>query len=127
MILIATACALASTVVAANYSTEATMTRQKDKNTYEVVVTVSQLVKRGDKVAEEIIARPKITSSPGVPAGLYSGLQPSDRDYNTKESVSVEVSWPEAGGKDFAVCTVVVKLGDELVSKTKMQVTVEGK
>jgi hypothetical protein len=127
VILVATACAVASTAVAATYSTEATMTRQKDKGTYEVVVRVSQLVKRGDKVAEELIARPKITSSPGVPAGLYSGLQPSDRDYKRKENVSVDVSWPEAGKRDFAVCTVVVKLGNELVSKTKMQVTVEEK
>jgi len=125
VILFAAACAAASSAVAATYSTEATMTRQKDKGTYEVVVSVSQLVKRGDKVAEELIARPKITSAPGVPAGLYCGLQPSDRDYTKQENVSVEVSWPETGKRDFAVCTVVVKLGDKLVSKTKMQVTVE--
>jgi hypothetical protein len=127
VILVAAACAVAGTAIAATYSTEATMTRQKDKGTYEVIVSVSQLVKRGDKIAEEVIARPKITSSPGVPAGLYSGLQPSDRDYTKKENVSVDVSWPEAGKRDFAVCTVVVRLGDKIVSKTKMQVTVEEK
>lgn len=126
-VLIATACAVASTTVAATYSTEATMTRQKDKGTYEVVVRVSQLIERNGKVTEELIDQPKITSSPGVPAGLHSGVQPSDRDYRKKENVSVDVSWPEAGKKDFAVCTVVVKLGDRIVSKTKMQVTVEEK
>jgi hypothetical protein len=127
VILIATACAIASTAVAATYSTEATMTRQKDKGTYEVVVRVSKMVKKGDGVVEELIVRPKMVSAPGVPAKLYSGLQPSNRDFATKENVSVEVSWPEAGKRDFAVCAVMVKLGDELVSKTKMQVTVEEK
>jgi len=124
LILVTAACAVANTALAAPYSTEATMTRQKDKGTYEVVVSVSQMVKNGDKVTEELIARPKIISAPGVPATLYSGLQPSDRNYKKKENVSVNVSWPEGGKRDFAVCTVVVKLGDELVSKTKMQVTV---
>ncbi|HEY3916035.1 MAG TPA: hypothetical protein VGN61_16225 [Verrucomicrobiae bacterium] len=124
-LLVTTACAIATPTFAATYTTEATMTRQKDKGTYEVVVSVSQLVRKDGKVAEELIARPKITSSPGVPAGLYSGLQPSDRDYKKKENVRVEVAWPETGKKDFATCTVIVKLGDDLVSKTKMQVTVE--
>lgn len=126
-LLIVTACAVASPAIAATYSTEATMTRQKDKGTYEVVVRVSRLIERQGKVTEELIERPRITSSPGVPASLHCGLPPSDRDYTQRENVSVEVSWPEAGTRDFAVCTVVVKLGDQLVSKTKMQVTVEEK
>lgn len=103
------------------------MTRQKDNGTYEVVVRVSHLVERNGTVTEELIDQPKLTSSPGVPASLHSGLQPSDRDYTKKENVSVDVSWPEAGKRDFAVCTVVVKLGDKIVSKSKMQVTVEEK
>jgi len=125
--LVVTACAVASTAVAATYSTEATMTRQLDKGTYEVVVRVSQLVERNGTVTEDLISQPKITSSPGVPASLYSGLQPSDRDYKKKENVSVDVSWPEAGKRDFAICTVVVKLGDKIVSKARMRVTVEEK
>jgi hypothetical protein len=126
-ILVATACAVASTAFAASYSTEATMTRQKDKGTYEVVVRVSQLVERDGKVTEELISQPKITSSPGAPASLYSGLQPPNPDYTRKENVSVDVSWPEVGKTDFAVCTITVKLGDKIVSKTKMKVTVEEK
>ena len=126
-VLAVAACAVASTAVATTYSTEATMTRQKDKGTYEVVVRVSHLTERSGEVTEELIEQPKITSSPGVPASLYSGLQPSDPDYTEKENVSVDVSWPEAGKRDFAVCTVVVKLGDKIVSKSKMQVTVEEK
>jgi hypothetical protein len=124
-LLIVTACAAASPAVAANYFTEATMTRQKDKGTYEVVVRVSRLIERHGRVTEELIEQPRITSSPGVPASLHCGLQPSDRDYTKRENVSVGVSWPEAGTRDFALCTVGVKLGDKIVSQTKMQVTVE--
>ena len=124
-ILVAAASAAASTAVAANYFTEATMTRQPDKDTYEVVVRVSHLVEQDGKVTEELIDQPKVTSSPGVPASLHSGLQPSDPDYATTENVSVDVSWPEVGKRDFAVCTVVIRLGDRLVSKTRLKVTVE--
>lgn len=126
-ILIATACAVASSAVAANYSTEATMTRQKDKGTYEVTVRVSQLIERDGKVIEELIEQPRITSSPGVPASLYSGLEPSHPDFAKRENVSVEVSWPEAGQSGFSVCTVTIKLGTRIVSKSRMQVAVEEK
>ncbi len=125
-ILVAAASAVAS-AAAANYSTEATITRQKDKGTYEVVVRVSQLVERDGRTIEELIEQPKITSSPGVPASLYSGLQPPNPDYTKKENVSVDVSWPEVGKRDFAICTVTVKLGDKIVSKTKTKVMVEDK
>lgn len=126
-IFVVAACAVASTAVAATYSTEATMTRQKDKGTYEVIVRVSHLVERDGKVTEELIEQPKITSSPGSPASLHSGLPSSDPDFAEKENVSVDVSWPEVGKRDFAICTVVVKLGNTMVSKTKVQVTVEEK
>ena len=124
-LLLATACVAAGTAVAASYSTEATMTRQKDKGTYEVVVRVSRMVEQNGRVIEELSEQPKITCAPGVPASLHCGVQPSDRDYKKRENVSVDVSWPEAGKQDFAVCTVVVKLGDRIVSKTKARVTVE--
>jgi len=123
IILVAAVSAFASTAAAASYSTETTMTRQRDK--YEVVVRVSQLVERGGKITEELIGQPKITSSPGVPASLYSGLQPADPGYTSRENVSVNVSWPEVGKRDFAVCTITIKLGDKIVSKTKTRVTVE--
>jgi len=103
------------------------MTRLPDKGTYEVVVRVAQLVERDGKITEKVISQPRLTSSPGVPASLYAGLQPGNRDYKKEENVSVDVSWPEAGKRDFAVCTVSIKRGDQLVSKTKMQVTVEEK
>lgn len=120
-------CTVANVALAANYSTEATLTRQKEKGTYEVVVRVSQLVERNGVQVEELINQPKIISSPGVPASLYSGAQRSDSDYSRKENVSVEVSWPAVGKRDFAICKVVVKLGDRIVSKTKMQVAIDEK
>lgn len=52
-------CAVTNIAVAANYSTEATLTRQKDKGTYEVVVRVSQLVERNGLLVEELINQPK--------------------------------------------------------------------
>lgn len=127
--LVATAFAVAATTtaVAAAYSTEATMTRHRDKGTYEVIVRVSHLVEQDGKMKEELISQPKITSSPGVPASLYSGLQPPDPDYKKTENVSVDVSWPESGKKDFAVCTITIRMGDKVMSQTKMKVTVEEK
>jgi hypothetical protein len=125
--LVATAWAVAVNAVAAGYSTEATMARLPDKGTYEVVVRVARLLERDGRITENVISQPRLTSSPGVPASLYVGLQPANRDYKKEENISVDVSWPEAGKRAFAVCTVSIKRGDQLVSKTKMQVTVEEK
>jgi hypothetical protein len=122
---VAAACTVACTTIAAGYSTEATMTRLKEKGSYEVIVRVSHLVEQDGKVVEKLFQRPRIMSSPGVPASLYCGPQPSDEDYMKRENVSVDVSWPEFGKQDFAVCAVVIKLGDKIVSKTKTRVSVE--
>jgi hypothetical protein len=124
VVILVVVCAIAGTASASTYFTEATMTRQKEKGTYQVLVRVSRLVEQDGEVTEELVSQPKITSSPGVPASLYSGLKPSDSDYKKKESVSVDVSWPETGKNGFAVCTVTVTLGKKIVSKTKSQVTV---
>jgi hypothetical protein len=112
---------------AASYSTEATMTRQKDKNTYTVIVRVSRLTEQNGKVIEELIAKPEIISSPGDPASMYQGLQSPNPDYQKVENVSVDVAWPKIGESGFALCTVTVKLGDEIVSKSKLQVVVNEK
>src|SRR5580658_5248713 len=104
-ILTAATCILATTSMAATYSTEATMTKQKDKGTYLVDVCVSQLIERGGKLTEQVIARPRITSAPGVPAGLYCGLQPNQPNYKKEENIRLDVSWPESGQSGFAICT----------------------
>jgi hypothetical protein len=118
-------CTFATTAFATSYSTEATMTRQKDKGTYTVNVRVARLVERDGKITEQLIAHPKIVSSPGGPASMYQGLQPPNPDYQKEENVSVDVSWPALGKSDFAVCTVTVNLRDDVVSKSKFQVTVD--
>ena len=126
-LLLAAACAVVPTAVAATYSTETTVTRQKDKERFLVEVRVSQLMERDGKLTEQLIARPRIDSAPGVPASLYSGLQPSHPNYQNEENVSVDVSWPETGQSGFAICSVTVKLGDKVVSKSKMKFDVTGK
>jgi hypothetical protein len=118
---------IVTTTFAASYSTEATMTRQKDKNTYTVIIRVSRLVEHDGKLTEQLIARPKIISSPGDPASMYQGLQSPDPDYKKVENVSVDVAWPKIGESGFALCTITVKLGDEMVSKSKLQVVVDEK
>jgi hypothetical protein len=123
----ATSLALAAPAVAANYSMEATITDQKDKGTYLAEISVSRLLEQNGQVVERVIARPRISAAPGVPASLYSGPQPSQADYKTEENVCVDVSWPEAGQGGFVICSVTVKLGDKVVSKSKMKVQIEAK
>ncbi len=118
--------AVATTAVAATYSTEATMSVQKNEGTYKVVVRVSQLVEQDGKLTEQLIAEPRITSTPGVPASLYSGLQPANPNYANKENVSVDVSWPYPNESGTALCAVLVKRGDKVVSKSRLQLKVEG-
>src|SRR5689334_11208092 len=98
-LLAGSACVIAttSTTIAATYSTEATMTRQKENGRYLVEVRVLELVERDGQITERLVARPRIDSAPGVPASLYQGLQPSHPNYEKEENVTVDVSWPEVG------------------------------
>jgi hypothetical protein len=52
---------------------------------------------------------------------------PGSKDYHKQDNVSVDMSWPEAGKSGLAVCTVTITRGDKMVSKAKLQVTVENK
>ena len=99
----------------------------KAKGQYEVVVRVSRLVEQGGNVTEELLSQPRVLSGFGVPASLYAGLQPHHPDYQKEENVSVDVSWPEAGKSGLASCTVTIKRGDKVVSRSKFQVRVEDK
>ena len=51
---------VAPTIVAATYSTEATMSPQKDEGMLNVDVRVSRLFERGGKLVEELVAAPRI-------------------------------------------------------------------
>ncbi len=125
-ILVATACAIASTAVAATYSTEATMSLQKDEGKFDVVVRVSRLLEQDGKLVEQLVAEPRIHSAPGVPATLYTGLQPANPDYASQENVTVDVSWPYPNESGTAFCVVIVKQGNEIVSKSRLQLKIEG-
>jgi hypothetical protein len=53
-------------------------------------------------------------------------LQPADPDYANKENVSVDVSWPYPNESGTAFCAVTIKRGNEVVSKSKLQLKIEG-
>jgi len=126
-LLVATASAVAFTAVAENYSTEATITPHKDKGSYELVAVISQLVEKNGQQTEKVISRPRINTAPGVPASLHTGPSPKQADYQTTENISVDVSWPKTGESGIAVCTVLIKRGDKIVSKSKFQLQVDDK
>jgi hypothetical protein len=52
---------------------------------------------------------------------------PSHSNYQKEENVTVDVFCPKSGDSGFASCTVTVKWGDKVVSKSKLKVTVEDK
>jgi hypothetical protein len=121
-----TACLVASKGGAATYSTDATMSLQKDKGTLDVDVRVSRLVEQDGMSSEQLVAAPKIKTAPGVPASLYTGLQPPDPDFASKENVTVDVSWPYPNESGTAFCAVTIKVGSEVVARSKLQLKIEG-
>ena len=110
----------------ATYSTDATMSLQKDDCTYNVVVKISELTERDGKVTERLISQPRIKSTPGVPASLYVGGKQGDPTYREQENISVDVTWPFPNESGTASCAVVVRRGDEIVSKSTLRLNVDG-
>jgi len=125
-VFLVTACLVISKGRAASYSTDANVSLQKDEGTLDVDVRVSRLEKQDGKSSEQLVAAPKIKTAPGVPATLYTGLQPGDPDFPSKENVTVDVSWPYPNESGTAFCAVTVKLGSEVVSKSRLQLKIEG-
>jgi len=125
--IIAAVAVLSYTAVAASYSTEATLTPLTDEGKYKVDVRVSRLVEQDGKLVEKLIAQPRILSGLGCPASCYQGLQPANPDYQKQENVSVDVSWPYPSESGVAFCTVIVKQGDEVVSKSRLELQIVGK
>ena len=126
-LIIAATTVLSYNATAVSYSTEATITPLPESGQYQVDVRVSRLLQQGGKVVEEIIARPKLLSGVGCPASLYQGLQPTNPDYQNQDNVSVDVSWPYPDESGTAFCTVTIKHGDEVASKSKLQLQITGK
>jgi len=125
-LLIVTACLVGSAAVAGNYSTEATIFLQKDEGELNVDVRVSQLVDQNNKLVEQLLFAPRIKTAPGVPASIYAGPAHTDSEYASKENVTVDVSWPYPNESGTAFCAVIIKRGDEVVSKSKLQLKIEG-
>jgi hypothetical protein len=111
---------------AAHYSTEATMSLLKDEGTLDVNVEVFQITDENGALAEERIAAPRIRTAPGVPAKLYTGPQSGDAAYATRENVTVEVSWPYPHESGTAFCAVTIRRGDAVVSKSRLQLKIDG-
>ena len=82
--------------------------------------------RRTGRSKEQLIAAPKIKTAPGVPATLYTGLQPTDPNYAKEENVTVDVSWPYPNESGTAFCVVTIKLGTQVMSKSRLQLEVEG-
>ncbi len=125
-LLLVAGCLIASTGGAATYSTDAIVSHQKDEGALNVDVRVSRMAAQDGKSSEQLVAAPKIQTAPGVPATLYTGLQPTDPDFASKENVTVDVSWPYPNESGTAFCAVTIKLGSEVVSRTKLQLKIEG-
>ena len=125
-LLITTAGLAGPPLFAAIYSTDATMSVQKDEGTFNVVVRVSRLLEQDGKLVEKLVAEPRIQSGPGVPASLYTGLQPTDPNYANEENVNVDVSWPYPNESGTAFCAVTIKRGHEVVSKSRLELKIEG-
>jgi hypothetical protein len=126
LLLLAAALGIAPASIAASYSTEATMSLQKDEGTYLVEVKISELTEKNGKTTERLVSAPRLLSAPGVPATLYTGAQPGSPGYAKDENVTVEVSWPYPNESGTASCSVIVKRGDSIVSKSRMQLKIDG-
>ena len=119
---------LASSPPSANaaYSTEATITPLADKGQYKVDVTISRLTQAHGRLAEEVIARPQIESNLGCGASFYQGPSHGTPGYKTQDNFRVDVSWPYPNESGTAFCTVLVKHGETVVSKSKLQLSIVG-
>ena len=121
-----TVCLVFSKATAASYFTDATVSLQKDEGILNVDIRVSRLMEKDGKPVEQLVAAPRIKTAPGVPATLYTGSQPADPNYASQENVTVDVSWPYPNESGTAFCAVTVKRGDEVVSKARLQLKIEG-
>ena len=110
--------------MADSYSTEAIITPLPDKGQYQVDVRVSRLVQKDGRQVEELIAKPRILSGVGCPASLYQTLPPANPDYQNKDNVRVNVSWPYPKESGLAFCAVIIKHGDEVVYESKLQLQI---
>ncbi len=63
----------------------------------------------------------------GCPASLYQGLARTNPGYQNEDNVSVDVSWPYPEESGVAFCTIVVKHGDQVAARSRLQLHIRGK
>ena len=112
---------------AESYSTEINMTSQKDKGVYEVVVQVSELHEQDGKITEKSIGQPRLQSPFGSPSSIRIGPDNQSPDFEKEPNVTVDVSWPKQGEPGAPLCTVTIKRGDKVVSRSKLQFSLKEK
>jgi len=113
--------ALIAPAFAASYSTEITMTPQKENGSYEVLVQVAELVEQNGKIMEKPIGQPKLHSPYGSPSSMHIGPESTSPNYQSEPNITVDVSWPKSGEPGVALCAVTIKQGDKIISKSKLQ------
>jgi len=116
-----------STARAGNYSTEVTMTPQKETGTYEVEVQVAELVEQDGKTVEKPIGQPKLKSPFGSPSSIRIGPERGSSNYKQGVNVTLDVSWPKVGEAGAALCTVTIRMGDTVVSRSTTRFKLENK
>jgi len=121
-----TALVIAPMVSGDTYSTDATIAYEKSEGIIRVEVRVAKLLNQDGEVTKEFISSPKVQTSPGVKASAKVGLQPGHPEYEQKENVNVDVSWPYPNESGTAICAVTIHRGDTIVSKSRFQLKIEG-
>ena len=65
------------------------------------------MVQKDGRQVEELIAKPRILSGVGCPGLRFTrALPPANPDYQNKDNVSVDVSWPYPDESGVAFCAV---------------------
>jgi hypothetical protein len=108
-----------------SYSIEATISPLHDGRKYEAVGRICRLVDKNGAQSEEPISNPRIVSRVGEPGSFYVGPDRKSSNYKKLENIAMEVIWPEGDQPSFAVCTIIVKRGDKMIARSKLQVMVD--
>jgi hypothetical protein len=112
-------CLVASGASPWSFSTDTTVRARGEAGSYELAVRISHFVKRHGKFEEQTIEWPKLKFSRGVPASLRCGLGPG---YPKNGAVDIEISWPEVDAVGSAVCTISFRCGEQVMSRSRIEI-----